>query len=93
MELVGRGLNRTCDDRLSLCTYTFVQGGRVRVDLAIPPLAPRQAHHYIGSMVLWCRRRSRLDVVAGISWRHLVVPNPSASDGLERLLNKARAVR
>jgi hypothetical protein len=26
-------------------------------------------------------------------WRHLVVPNPSASDSLERLLNKARAVR
>ena len=26
-------------------------------------------------------------------WRHLVVPNPSASDTLDRLLTKARALR
>ena len=26
-------------------------------------------------------------------WRHLVVPNPSASDDLDRLLTKARALR
>ena len=26
-------------------------------------------------------------------WRHLVVPNPSASDSLDRLVNKARALR
>jgi hypothetical protein len=26
-------------------------------------------------------------------WRHLVVPNPSASDSLERLLQKSRALR
>ena len=26
-------------------------------------------------------------------WRHLIVPNPSASDTLDRLLNKSRALR
>jgi TRAP-type mannitol/chloroaromatic compound transport system permease small subunit len=26
-------------------------------------------------------------------WRHLIVPNPSASENLDRLLNKARALR
>jgi hypothetical protein len=31
--------------------------------------------------------------MAGISCGVIVVPNPSASDSLERLLNKARAVR
>jgi TRAP-type C4-dicarboxylate transport system permease small subunit len=26
-------------------------------------------------------------------WRHMIVPNPSASDSLDRLVNKARALR
>jgi len=54
---------------VALCvTYTFVQGGHVRVDLI----------YLYGWYFLW---------------RHLVTPKPSASDTLERLLLKARALR
>jgi hypothetical protein len=61
-----------------LCvTYAFVQGSHVRVDLIF----------MIPSAVLtWMYGWYFL-------WRHLIVPNPSASNSLDRLLNKARALR
>jgi TRAP-type mannitol/chloroaromatic compound transport system permease small subunit len=80
-----------------LCAaYTFVQGGHVRVDLVYSAISYRAKRvvDMVGSMVFM--------VPAGLiiwlygwffMWRHLVVPNPSASDTLERLLTKARALR
>lgn len=80
-----------------LCvTYTFVQGGHVRVDLIYSAVGHRTKRiiDMVGSVIFM--------VPAGIvvwmygwyfMWRHLVVPNPSASDTLDRLLTKARALR
>ena len=80
-----------------LCAaYTFVQGGHVRVDLVYSAISYRAKRvvAMVGSMVFM--------VPAGLiiwlygwffMWRHLVVPNPSASDTLDRLLTKARALR
>ncbi|MDB4122604.1 C4-dicarboxylate ABC transporter permease [Octadecabacter sp.] len=80
-----------------LCvTYTFVQGGHVRVDLVYSAVSHRTKRiiDMVGSMIFM--------VPAAIvtwmygwyfMWRHLVVPNPSASDSLDRLISKARALR
>ena len=80
-----------------LCAaYTFVQGGHVRVDLiysAISYRAKRVVDMFgsmifmvPGALVIWLYGWFFL-------WRHMVVPNPSASDTLDRLLTKARALR
>jgi len=82
---------------VTLCvTYTFVQGGHVRVDLVYSAVKFRtkRAIDMFGSLFF-------MMPVAIITWmygwfflwRHLVVPNPSASDSLERLLQKSRALR
>jgi len=80
-----------------LCvTYTFVQGGHVRVDLVYAAVGHRTKRiiDMVGSLIFM--------VPAAIvtwmygwyfMWRHLVVPNPSASDSLDRLITKARALR
>lgn len=78
------------------CTYTFVQGGHVRVDLVYSAVSHRTKRiiDMIGSLIF-------MAPVALITWmygwyflwRHLVVPNPSASDTLDRLLAKSRALR
>ncbi|MEL7212212.1 MAG: TRAP transporter small permease subunit [Pseudomonadota bacterium] len=78
------------------CTYTFVQGGHVRVDLVYSAISHRAKRiiDMIGSMIF-------MAPVALVTWmygwyflwRHLVVPNPSASDTLDRLLAKSRALR
>ena len=78
------------------CSYTFVQGGHVRVDLVYSAVSHRTKRiiDMIGSMIF-------MAPVALITWmygwyflwRHLVVPNPSASDTLDRLLAKSRALR
>lgn len=78
------------------CTYTFVQGGHVRVDLIYSAVSyrTRRVIDMVGSLLFMLP-------VAGLVWlygwyflwRHLITPNPSASDTLERLLMKARAVR
>lgn len=80
-----------------LCAaYTFVQGGHVRVDLVYSVVSHRAKRiiDMLGSlffmipamMVTWIYGWFFL-------WRVLVVPNPSASDDLDRLLTKARALR
>lgn len=82
---------------VTLCvTYTFVQGGHVRVDLVYSAVKFRTKRviDMFGSLFF-------MMPVAVITWmygwyflwRHLVVPNPSASDTLERLLQKSRALR
>jgi len=80
-----------------LCAaYTFVQGGHVRVDLVYSAISYR-AKRVVdmfgslifmipGALVIWLYGWFFL-------WRHLVVPNPSASSSLDRLLTQSRALR
>ncbi len=80
-----------------LCaTYTFVQGGHVRVDLVYSAVSYRTKKiiDMVGSL-LFMVPTAILTWLYGwfFLWRHLVVPNPSASDSLERLMGKARALR
>jgi len=80
-----------------LCvSYTFVQGGHVRVDLIYAAVGHRAKRimDMVGSMIFMVPTA----VVTWMygwyfMWRHLVVPNPSASDSLDRLITKARALR
>ncbi|KIN60862.1 TRAP-type mannitol/chloroaromatic compound transport system small permease component-like protein [Sulfitobacter noctilucae] len=80
-----------------LCvSYTFIQGGHVRVDL-----------FYAGAKF---RTKKIVDMFGAVffmlpfavvtwlygwffMWRHLVTPNPSASDSLELLLRKSRVLK
>ncbi|MEM9969638.1 MAG: TRAP transporter small permease subunit [Pseudomonadota bacterium] len=82
---------------VALCvSYTFVQGSHVRVDLIYSAVSFRTKRviDMFGSLLF-------MIPVAVITWmygwfflwRHLVVPNPSASDTLDRLLAKSRALR
>ena len=80
-----------------LCaTYTFVQGGHVRVDLIYSAVKFRtkRAIDMFGS-VFFMMPMAILTWLYGwfFLWRHLIVPNPSASDSLDRLLSKSRALR
>ncbi|WP_319823619.1 TRAP transporter small permease subunit [Thalassovita sp.] len=80
-----------------LCaTYTFVQGGHVRVDLVYAGLSHRakRAVDMFGSL-LFMMPMAVLTWMYGwfFLWRHLIVPKPSASDQLDRLVMKARALR
>ncbi|KHA52179.1 TRAP transporter small permease subunit [Sulfitobacter geojensis] len=80
-----------------LCvSYTFVQGGHVRVDLfyAGAKFRTKKIVDMFGALffmipfavVTWLYGWFFL-------WRHLVTPNPSASDSLELLLRKARVLK
>jgi len=82
---------------VALCvSYTYVQGGHVRVDIVYSNLS--------------FRGRKIIDLLGGIffmipislliwhyawyfMWRHLIVPAPSASDTLDRLLMRAQILR
>ena len=78
------------------CTYTFVQGGHVRVDLVYSAVSYRTKR-----VIDMCGALLFMMPAAVLTWmyswyflwRHLITPKPSASDTLDRLLNKARAVR
>lgn len=78
------------------CTYTFVQGGHVRVDLvyAAVKFRTKRVIDMVGSLI-FMMPVAVLTWLYGwyFMWRHLITPNPSASDTLERLMLKARAVR
>ncbi len=78
------------------CTYTFVQGGHVRVDLiySVVRFRTQKAIDMIGS-VAFMMPMAVLVWMYGwfFMWRHLITPKPSATDTLERLLAKSRAVR
>lgn len=82
---------------VALCvTYTFVQGGHVRVDLIYSAVRFRtkKVIDMFGSL-LFMLPAATLTWMYGwyFLWRHLMVPKPSASDTLDRLLLKARAFR
>ncbi|MCR9125284.1 MAG: C4-dicarboxylate ABC transporter permease [Rhodobacteraceae bacterium] len=80
-----------------LCvTYTFVQGGHVRVDLVYSAVSHRTKRviDMVGAMI-FMMPAAVLTWMYGwyFLWRHLIVPKPSASDTLDRLLLKSRAMR
>ena len=80
-----------------LCAaYTFVQGGHVRVDLVYSAISYRAKRiiDMFGSLIFMVPGAIVIWLYGWFfMWRHLVVPNPSASDTLDRLLTKARALR
>ena len=80
-----------------LCvSYTFIQGGHVRVDLVYSAVSYRKKKmiDMFGSL-FFMMPAAVLTWMYGwyFLWRHLVVPKPSASQTLEQSLNKARAFR
>ncbi len=78
------------------CTYTFVQGGHVRVDLIYSAVSFRtkKVIDMVGSMIFMLPTGIIIWMYGWyFMWRHLITPKPSASDTLDRLVLKARAVR
>jgi TRAP-type mannitol/chloroaromatic compound transport system permease small subunit len=82
---------------VTLCaTYTFVQGGHVRVDLVYAKVSyhTKRIIDMVGS-VIFMMPAAVLVWMYGwfFMWRHLIVPKPSATDTIEKLLLKSRALR
>ena len=78
------------------CTYTFVQGGHVRVDLIYSAVKFRTKKliDMFGSVFFMLPVAVLTWMYAWyFMWRHLITPKPSASDTLDRLILKSRAVR
>lgn len=82
---------------VTLCaTYTFVQGGHVRVDLIYSGVSFRAKRviDMFGSMAFMMPAAVLIWMYGWyFMWRHLIVPKPSASDALDRLLLKSKALR
>ena len=82
---------------VSLCaTYTFVQGGHVRVDLfyAGAKFQTKKIVDMFGSIVFMMPMAVIIWMYGWyFLWRHLIVPKPSASDTLDRLLAKSRVLK
>ncbi|RMH41037.1 MAG: C4-dicarboxylate ABC transporter permease [Alphaproteobacteria bacterium] len=82
---------------VTLClAYTFIQGGHVRVDLVYAGVGYRakKAIDMFGSLFFMLPMATLLWLYSWFFlWRHLIVPNPSASDALDKLLLKSRALR
>jgi TRAP-type mannitol/chloroaromatic compound transport system permease small subunit len=78
------------------CAWTFVQGGHVRVDLVYARLSHRGKRliDMAGCLFFMMPMAVLTWLYAWFfMWRHLITPKPSASDTLEGLLNKSRALR
>ncbi len=80
-----------------LCvSYTFVQGSHVRVDLVYSAVSHRTKRliDMFGSIFFMMPAIVLTYMYAWFfMWRHLVVPNPSASSDLDRMLMQARVLR
>lgn len=78
------------------CTWTFTQGSHVRVDLIYARLRhrSRKVIDMAGSL-LFMMPMAVLIWLYGwfFMWRHLITPNPSASNTLDRMLLQSRALR
>ena len=82
---------------VALCvSWTFVQGGHVRVDLVYAAVSHRAQRvlDMVGSVIFMMP----VAVVVWLygwffMWRHLIVPNPSASNTLDQLVSRSRALR
>ena len=82
---------------VTLCaTYTFVQGGHVRVDLVYSTISFRAKRviDMFGSLA-FMMPVAVLTWMYGwfFMWRHLVTPKVSASDKVELLMKKARILK
>lgn len=82
---------------VTMCaTYTFVQGGHVRVDLVYSAVSYRTKKiiDMFGSIV-FMMPAAVLTWMYGwfFMWRHLVTPKVSASDKVEILMKKARILK
>ena len=78
------------------CSYTFIQGGHVRVDLFYASVGYRAKKiiDMLGSVLFMMPMAVLIWLYAWyFMWRNLVNPPVSASDPLDRMLLKARAVR
>ena len=78
------------------CTWTFVQGGHVRVDLVYSGVSYRTKRviDMVGSLLFMMPFAVLVWMYSWyFMWRHLVTPKVSASDRLEQMLMKARAFR
>ena len=82
---------------VTLCvTYTFVQGGHVRVDLVYSAVRFRTKRviDMVGSVIFMMPAAVLTWMYAWyFMWRHLITPNPSASNPIERYERSARAVK
>tara|TARA_A100001011_G_C13897961_1_gene669804 strand:- start:13 stop:690 length:678 start_codon:yes stop_codon:yes gene_type:complete len=82
---------------ITLCaTYTFVQGGHVRVDLIYAGVSFRAKKiiDMFGSIFFMMPMGVIIWMYGWyFMWRHLIIPKPSASDTLERLLAKSRILK
>ena len=82
---------------VALCvTYTFVQGGHVRVDLfySVVSYRTKRIIEMFGSVLFMLPAGILIWMYSWFFlWRHLIVPKPSASDTVEKLVMKARALR
>ena len=82
---------------VSLCvTWTFVQGGHVRVDLVYAAVSHRakRALDMFGSVFFMMPTAILMWLYSWFfMWRNLLNPPVSASDPLDRMLLKARALR
>ncbi|MEL7167432.1 MAG: TRAP transporter small permease subunit [Pseudomonadota bacterium] len=80
-----------------LCvTYTFVQGGHVRVDLIYSAVSHRTKRviDMVGALIFMAPGAILIWMYGWyFLWRHLVTPKPAASWDLERAERSARAVR
>ncbi len=78
------------------CSYTFIQGGHVRVDLFYAGIARRKKKiiDILGSLFFMIPSMSLIWLYAWFfMWRHLITPKVSASDTLEALLRKSRIMK
>jgi TRAP-type C4-dicarboxylate transport system permease small subunit len=82
---------------VALCvTYTFVQGGHVRVDLVYSAVSHRTKRiiDMCGSILFMMPATVLTWMYAWyFLWRHLVTPNPNAGAALDRMMMQARALR
>ncbi len=82
---------------VALCVaYTFVQGGHVRVDLfyAGASFRTKRVIDMIGSLLFMMPVMVIIWLFAWFfMWRNMITPPVSATDNLERLMTRARAVR
>ncbi len=82
---------------VALClTYTFVQGGHVRVDLIYAAVSHRTKRviDMFGSLFFMLPMAVLIWMYSwAFLWRSLIVPPVNSTDQLDRLMLKARAVR
>jgi TRAP-type mannitol/chloroaromatic compound transport system permease small subunit len=93
----GEGLKLYNAMLVALCvSYTFIQGGHVRVDIFYASLSFRWKRivDMIGAVIFMMPMMLLIWHYAWFfMWRHLILPAPSASDSFERLEMRARVLR